>query len=383
MLAGLATATSLLSACAPSQPAGSAWPSLAKPAPLVPPAPTTPAMPQRIFYSGHSLMDRPLPDRVEAIARGEGQPVQWDRQYRLGSLLRERAQPAAPGQSGWTNGDNREGSGLDVEAALSGRVSGLEPFDVLVVTERHDILWAMQNESTARHLRAMHDQRQQGRPQGRTWFYESWQSFSPERIAEWAAYERAAAGAWQCVAAEVNRSLQAEGRSDRVHSLPAARALALLVERATSPEGLPGVSAATPRATVERLFTDNVHLTEAGFHYMALVTWAFVNGKPASADPASPVPAPAGLDPALDRALRLAAAQAHAALQGETLAEAPAEACQARLQALCPVVWSYMATRFQADGQSWPGARWKQFKLQRQCEAGVRDGRHRLVAAGR
>ena len=255
----------------------------------------------------------------------------------------------------------------------------MAPFDALVVTERHDILWAMQNEATAGHLRRMHDERVKGRAEGQTWLYESWQSLSADQIGAWAAYEEAAAGAWQCAAAEVNRSLQAEGRSDRVLSLPAARALSGLLLKATTAPGVPGLTASTTQATFDRIFKDAVHLTDAGFYYMALVTWAFVNGQPATAAAGPSIP---GISPELAASLRQAAAEAHAQLKAQTLSEAPVEACQQRLAAICPAVWSYMATRWQAEGQNWPRARWQQFKLQRQCEAGVRDGRHRLVLAG-
>lgn len=378
---GLLAAAWLLSACTPATPPAALDGVRAAGAVSAPPPGSAMPSPLRIFYSGHSLMDRPLPDHVEALAQAEGREVQWERQYRVGSLLRERTRgldASSASWSGWTLGDNRQGSGLDVAAALSGRIPALPPFDVLVVTERHDILWAMQNESTAGYLRRLHDERVRGRPEGATWFYESWQSMSADRIADWARYETAAAIGWQCAAAEVNRSLQAEGRADRVQSLPAARALVRLVERATSPTGWPGVTAATPQATVERLFSDAVHLTDAGMYYMALVTWAFVNGAPATR---VDLPVPKGMDPALAAGLRSAAADAHAALRDQTLSEASAEACQARLAEVCPIVWPYMAQRWQSEGRAWPQARWQQFKLQRQCEAGVRDGRHRLVAA--
>lgn len=330
----------------------------------------------RLFYSGHSLMDRPLPDQVEALARADGITLGWDRQYRIGSLMRERtrgADPAAADWTGWMQGENREGQGLDVLATLTGQNPSVAPFDVLVTTERHDILWALTHESSAAYLRALHDARVRGRPQGATWFYEGWQSFGPGQVRAWAAYERAAAGAWQCVAAEVNRSLEQAGRPDRVWSLPASRALVDLVDAALSERGLPGITAETETATLARLFRDEVHLTDLGLHYMALVTWAFVADRPL----AGPW-RPDTVTEEQSASLRRVASQAHAALRGQTLVESAPADCQAQLTALCPVYWGYMEERQLAGGRSALGAAWDRAKQQWRCERALGAGRHRL-----
>ena len=47
--------------------------------------------PQRLFYSGHSLLDEPLPRDVAAIAASLGTPLQqWERDTPPGSSMRER-----------------------------------------------------------------------------------------------------------------------------------------------------------------------------------------------------------------------------------------------------------------------------------------------------
>ena len=56
--------------------------------------------PQRIFISGHSLVDQPLPDNLESIAKSLGTAIQWNRQYMVGSSIRDRVQ-----------GRGREGEG--------------------------------------------------------------------------------------------------------------------------------------------------------------------------------------------------------------------------------------------------------------------------------
>jgi hypothetical protein len=58
--------------------------------------PAVAAPPQRIFYSGHSLLDEPLPRDVAAIAAGLGTPLQhWERDTPPGSSMRERVAAGA------------------------------------------------------------------------------------------------------------------------------------------------------------------------------------------------------------------------------------------------------------------------------------------------
>ena len=68
-----------------------------------------------------------------------------------------------------------------------------------------------------------------------------------------------------------------------------------------------------------------------------------------------------------------------AQLRDQALSTASAAECDTALKRLCPVVWSYMAGRWQAEGDSWPRARWRQFQLNGQCLEGIRDGRYKLL----
>jgi len=150
-------------------------------------------------------------------------------------------------------------------------------YDTLVITEVHDMLTALLAYDTVRYLRHFHDRFIDANPAGTTYFYEPWLSLDdkgdPRR---WIAYERAASPLWQGVVTRINLSLAAEGRADRIVSLPAGAALAQLVERATQGPGLAGVSGASVRETVDSLVADHVHLTPLGSYYVALVTYALV-----------------------------------------------------------------------------------------------------------
>jgi hypothetical protein len=206
--------------------------------------------------------------------------LQWNRQGLVGSAIRSRSAGDNPGQpwSGYRSGDNREGSGMDVlqEFKQPRTVTG-GPYDTLLIAEQHGLLGTLIWNDTVRHLRHYHDRFIEASPKGRTWFYEAWLHVSDKGDPRaWIAHERAASLRWQCIAERINHSLKAEGRSDRIESLPAAAALVGMIERATSETGLPGVTRDSVRHTVDSLVSDNVHLTPLGSYYMALVVYSYL-----------------------------------------------------------------------------------------------------------
>ena len=193
------------------------------------------APPQRIFYSGHSLLEEPLPSGVAAIAASLGTTVQWQRHTPFGSSMRDRA-GAAPSLAG---------------------------FDTLVVTEQHTLIGNLVWNDSVGQLQQLKARFVAANPGARTWFYASWLNLddhtNPQR---WLAYERAASPIWQCLVARVNATRSGE----QIAYLPAAALLAALVEQ-VSRGGVPGVS-------VEALFSDDVHLSPLGAYFMSLVLFA-------------------------------------------------------------------------------------------------------------
>ena len=245
-------------------------------------SPSAAAPPQRLFFSGHSLLDQPLPTNVELIASSLDTPVQWNRQYGYGGSIRSRirgpkAGPDEQGFDGYRQGRNRDGEGMDVLAEWRQPRTVDGSYDAMIVTEQHAVLGAMIWHDTVRALRQYHDRFIEGNPRARTFFYESWLSVDdmddPKR---WIAYERSASPLWQCVGTRINASMAGEGRVDRIEALPAAWAFAGLVEQATQGPGVPGVSGRTARETMSRLFSDDVHLTPLGAYFVSLVTYAVV-----------------------------------------------------------------------------------------------------------
>lgn len=238
-------------------------------------------IPERIFVSSHSLINEPIPSDLAAIAAHFGFKVSWNRQYLEGSSIKQRSRGDAEGGAPWVGyakGFNYKNAPADVLAEFRRPTHHPDqPYDTLLITEQHGVLSSLIWQDTARHLRDFHDRFIAYNPDGVTYFYESWLSLdSKSDPRRWIAYERAAAPVWRCVVAQINATIAAEGRRDRIVSLPAALALAGLIERATQGGGVPGITRESVHATVGSIVEDQVHLTRLGNYYMALVTFAYM-----------------------------------------------------------------------------------------------------------
>lgn len=234
-----------------------------------------------MFISGHSLTDNPLPDYLASIAQSLNTPLSWNQQNIPGAPIRYRTRGAdmnSASFSGYSLGKNRSGSGMNVVNELrQPQTIGGQRYDTLILTERHDLVGTIMWEDTVRYTRHFHDRLIAGNPQASTYLYHSWLGVpNKSNPANWINYERTVAPAWQCVATRINQSLQHVGRSDRVVYMPTGLALASLVEQATQGGGVAGVTGSSVRETVDRIFSDDVHLTPLGIYYMALVNYASV-----------------------------------------------------------------------------------------------------------
>jgi len=238
----------------------------------------------RIFWSGHSLTDPPIPQMVAAISESLGTPGQWNRHSMAGASMEARTRGRPPNPDGWDGyrqGSNRDSFGLDViEELRTGATVGGAGYDVLVITEVHDFLYSVLRTDTVRLLRHYHERFLDGNPRGRTFLYQAWLNLSDKTDPQlWIDYERAAEPVWQCLATRINVSLEAEGRDDRINFIPAGLVLVEFVQQLTSGAGIPGITEPTNEATLEKVFRDTVHLTDLGSYYISLVNYAFINGR--------------------------------------------------------------------------------------------------------
>lgn len=233
------------------------------------------------MVSGHSLTGNGIFSKMEAVANSLGTPMAWNQQIINGSPTRARTRgvdPADPTFSGYRLGENRNGINMNIAAELlNPQTLGGRRYDTLVLTERHDLVNTLIWEDTVRYTRHFHDRLLAGNGAATSTLYHSWLAIADKtNPASWVAYERTAAKAWQCTAARVNVSLAAVGRGDRITYLPAGLALADLVEQAAIRGTVPGVSIGSTGQIIDRLFTDNVHLSALGEYYLSLVSYASV-----------------------------------------------------------------------------------------------------------
>ena len=262
--------------------------------------PTKPSTGQRhrVFFSGHSLLDNPLPDWVELIAIGEGDTLGWQEQIVLGSPIRVRTKGMdmeGSKFSGYQLGKSKSAGKIDVLAELKNptQLAPGEKYDRLVITERNDLLGSIQWEDTIGYLRHFHDRLVAENPQASTFLFQCWPDIDRKEVAAWLAYVEKELFVWECVAARVNQSLASEGRADRVQVIPGGLALGELVKRALA-GGVPGVEG-TPEQRIDAIFGDEVHANPLGVYLLAAVNYAALYGKTPVGAPGPAKVAPAAL----------------------------------------------------------------------------------------
>ena len=118
-------------------------------------------VPQRMFVSGHSLTNEPLPSDLSAIASGFGFQFSWNWQHLEGSTIKQRSRGDASGNAPWTgyaHGFDYANRPIDVLAELRRPTRHPDrPYDALLITEQHSLLGTLVWNDTVRHLRDFHD----------------------------------------------------------------------------------------------------------------------------------------------------------------------------------------------------------------------------------
>lgn len=316
--------------------------------------------PRKLFISGHSLTDRPLPDFLAALASEAGQPLEWNMQHLAGSSLRMRTQgDGSAALHGYRQGTDRDRRPIDVVDELGARSSEV-PYDTLILNEIHTLLESLIFNDTIGHATDYEARFFASNPDGQTYIYAAWLNVRDlDDPAGWISYERAAIKAWQCTTIEINDRLAAKGRKRPVRLIPAAPALAALVAQAVSKDGVKGLSAATPRATMERLFSDDVHLTELGNYYIALISYVALYGE-LTADPWVP-----RIDPALAGELQNFARDFMAQWQKEQ-ARVPINCSQYLADQFAGTYLAYVrdAQWREADGRLRAHYKWARFSIE-------------------
>lgn len=233
---------------------------------------------KRVFLSGHSLMDNPYADYLQYIAENKGVDYNWNQQNGIGSPIRVRTSgdvlPDNTTWAGYSRGKNRDTVDMNVIQELANpQTIGIgEIYDSLIITERHDIIGTIIFEYTNSLLHHYHKRLLTGNTAGKTYLYHSWWYMDFDNIQEWIDHQKIEVKAYECVAEKVNLTLESEGSDKSIENIPAALALALLVERILNDE-VPGFSG-TDAQKMDLLFNDDVHLNDEAIFYMAAVSYA-------------------------------------------------------------------------------------------------------------
>jgi hypothetical protein len=238
--------------------------------------------PKNIFISGHSLMDNPYADYLESISIDNGVvDYRWNQQNGIGSPIRVRTSGHNLPPNNWQGyhqGKNRDTFDMDVIAELRSpmTIGAGNLYDVLLITERHDLMDTIFYEYTSSLLRHYHDRMLEGNASAKTLFYQSWLFIDPNNPQEWIDHETLMINAWECVAEKVNLTLEADSLNKTVSVIPAGWALSNLLTRILNNEvaGFTG----TDLEKIDQLFNDNVHLNAEGIFYMAAVSYVSIYG---------------------------------------------------------------------------------------------------------
>ena len=276
-----------------------------------------------VFFSGHSLINLNTPTFFAQLAQSSGLSVNYQLQMGLGSNIRFRLQCPYNGQ---------QADGENISYRLHDELVRPGVYDHLILAENHNILESITYSATTSMARNVYDLFTTGNPNGQAWLYENWLYRDDPDLAAFLIRIQRERTAWDCVASKVN-TLRGSRKPMKV--LPASTALAALI-RAIQESTVPGITDPTT------LFHDNVHLTNLGNYFIALLDYAVVYQR-------SPVGLPRQLIPMYDpypsisaetaaRLQEIAWQQAQIALNDSTSHLKSDAVCSAELQSVCTQV---------------------------------------------
>lgn len=226
-----------------------------------------------VFYSGHSLVNLDLPRMLDQIALDLGLDHRYNLQMGIGSNMQWRLTTPEDGQN--RDGNAPLGFSILTEIPDAQTIAG-EKYDTLVVTEAvpvfDHLLWS---ESIA-NTRQFYDLILASPSAERLELYEVWPAVEGGDFTAWRAQVATDRVIWDCIASRVN----SDPRSGRhpVLVLPGGEALAELVA-AVENGSVAGI------ASADELFADDIHLSNLGNYFMALVHTAMLYRTPPTEAP--------------------------------------------------------------------------------------------------
>ena len=209
-----------------------------------------------VFYIGHSLVSPRLPGMMDSLVRDGGATGDIDYQIING----------APLSYNWNNGAGAEGQNAR-NALASGN------YDVVVLTEAiplaEHIRYSNANGAALNYFNLAVS----SNPDAQVYMYETWHSFNFAGIngnpAAWRQRILDDAAQWESIVDHVNAN-RPEGTKPML-LVPAGQAMVKLHDAIEAGQ-VPGVNSIT------ELFSDDIHLTDVGMYFVAVVMFATIFG---------------------------------------------------------------------------------------------------------
>lgn len=210
------------------------------------------------LFIGHSLVSPTLPMMMSDL---------------LGQDLRYQIINGAPLQINWEESSKAEGE--DGRASLA-----QNPVDVLVMTERVPLAGTIEWHDSAKYAREWADLAASANPKVRPYIYETWHSlnsgtgievpYDPDAHLPWRQRLDRDLSLWKSIVTDANAGRPAEYEPIRL--IPAGQAMARLSD-AIDAGRVPGFT------SIRQLFRDDIHPTDVGFYFVALVHYAVLTGE--------------------------------------------------------------------------------------------------------
>lgn len=246
------------------------------------PGPTT-GYPRRtknnLLFSGHSLIDNPIPDFAVAIAEARGDTVDWEQQNIPGSTIRARTEgQSASDWNGYRQGKNRDGSDMNLEREIASpaQLASGERYDTLVITERHGPLDTIEWERTFTALYDYHRVMTNASSTARTLFYQCWPNMNINDPTPWIENAEQELHIWECTASKLNHALVAEGKAPAITVVPMSIVIARVLRAALAGE-IPGVTGSQMQR-LRAIISDDVHTTRLGAYALGAGVYAAAYG---------------------------------------------------------------------------------------------------------
>ncbi|MCA9576277.1 MAG: hypothetical protein R3B40_08655 [Polyangiales bacterium] len=209
------------------------------------PDPGTPLTQANVFFLGHSLQGWDAPAMIGSFATDAGVTYQYQAAIGIGANLAWQ----------WTHPEGAEGSNPRTTLAT-------EPFDVLVMTEAIPLASQINGADSFANARRFVALAHGQNPDVQTYLYETWDYLT---VDDWRGRLDSDRALWVSIVDAVND--EHPGRDMLL--IPGGAAMAALYDRIEAGQ-VPGIS------DHRDLFVDDIHLTNIGWYFIAMVQYATI-----------------------------------------------------------------------------------------------------------